>query len=150
MYWSSDGFSALVIERSSMDGSDRQVIVSGLIYGTPSGLCLDCGRRVLYWTEKNTPEIFYVSLDNPGGHHYHFQSGSSKPSQMTILDQRIYWTDRGSYYSYAKVASVNITTKTDFRILTNNVVRPKGIYAFAGDGGIPIPGTFPLTLECEI
>lgn len=62
-----------------------QNIVSGISHDTTTGPCLDTSTRTLLWTIENPQDLFFVSLDNPGGHHYHFQAGSFKPFRMTIL-----------------------------------------------------------------
>lgn len=61
MYWSDWGEHAK-IEAASMDGSNRQTILStNLIW--PNGLSLDFEKNRLYWADGGTKKIEYLELN---------------------------------------------------------------------------------------
>ena len=88
MDWGTD-----VIERASMDGSDRKVIISsGLL--SPTSLTIDYSSKTLYWIDRDAT-LESASTDGSGR--------KLLLSANTILDHtfgmayyssRLYWTDR--------------------------------------------------------
>nr|XP_054761163.1 low-density lipoprotein receptor-related protein 4-like [Lytechinus pictus] len=90
MYWTDWG-SDPKIERSSMDGSERRVLVSyGLFW--PNGLVLDRDEQRLYWADAGTKRIEFTSLD--GSYREILISlNVPHPFGLAIHNDQIYWTD---------------------------------------------------------
>ena len=59
MYWSDSGEDH--IARANLDGSDVEVIVSGL--PIPHGVALDMVGGKIYWTDSGTDMIYRADLD---------------------------------------------------------------------------------------
>lgn len=64
MYWSDWGKNSK-IERSSMDGTDRTILV-GEDLGWPNGLAVDSSEGKLYWADAKLDVIEYVNLNGSG------------------------------------------------------------------------------------
>ena len=64
MYWSDWGDKAK-IERASMDGSNRKVIIKDNLTW-PNGLAIDFDKKRLYWADAGTRKIEYSNLDGKG------------------------------------------------------------------------------------
>ena len=61
IYWSNWDATGS-IERATMDGSQREIIVEKV--GRPNGLTIDLAERRLYWTELTSPAIEYYDFKN--------------------------------------------------------------------------------------
>ena len=132
MYWSSwygwyGWYQKMEIEKSSMDGTNRKVIVSRNKKST--GLAIDCEQRILYWAETNSDKIYFVNLNNPSVTN-HFKITSYHPFRLAYVGGRLYWTDRGTKFNRGEIGSVNTTTKTDIKILIDDIYKPKDIYGY--------------------
>lgn len=64
MYWSDWG-ETQKIERASMDGSNRKVLVSKNLTW-PNGLAIDFEKNRLYWADGGTKKIEYSDLNGKG------------------------------------------------------------------------------------
>lgn len=64
MYWSDWG-EKQKIERASMDGSDRKVLVSKNLTW-PNGLAIDFEKSRIYWADGGTKKIEYSDLNGKG------------------------------------------------------------------------------------
>lgn len=97
MYWSEWGSNAL-IERSHMDGANREMVVSIFSYygGGPNGIALDVNANRLYWLGEHYPAIEYTNLDHLEGVIHTLIPYSSFlfwPHDLTLDDKHIYWVD---------------------------------------------------------
>lgn len=92
MYWSDWGETAM-IERASMDGQARKVIVSNnLIW--PNGITIDYAQDRLYWADANLHKIEYSNLD--GSNRLLLETalnGVLHPFSITIENEVLYWTE---------------------------------------------------------
>ena len=80
-FWADWG-SAAVIERSSLDGSNRIVLVTNNIRW-PNGVTLDTSQRLVYWIDGHTDEV--SSVDYDGNNRRLIFEYSSLPSQNGIV-----------------------------------------------------------------
>nr|AHL26192.1 vitellogenin receptor [Pandalus japonicus] len=108
MFWTD--LSRLRIEKASMDGSHRRVLVStGL--GIPNGLAIDQPAKRVYWMDATHSKVEYV--DYYGADRKHLPDGSvSHPFSMAIWQNRIYWSDLGHEHirSCLKISGKGVQT----------------------------------------
>ena len=125
MYWSDWGEPAM-IERASMDGSDRKVLHdTGLTW--PNGLAIDYQLQRLYWADGFHDRIEYSSVDGTGREILLTRAdGLQNPFGITIRGDQVFWTDtaNSSVFTAHKQAAVRILT-----IYDDFVVPPRGIEA---------------------
>ena len=91
MYWTDWGEHSK-IERASMDGleTSRQSVISSKL-GWPNGLAIDHDADRLYWADAQTEVIEYSKLDGSG--RKTLLLNIPHPYGLTLLDDKIYWTD---------------------------------------------------------
>ncbi|XP_051971586.1 low-density lipoprotein receptor-related protein 8 [Xyrauchen texanus] len=90
MFWSEIGSEAQ-IERSSMDGSDRKVVIScGLSW--PVGVTVDILTDRIYWTDEKLKCIGSATLD---GKNIRLLQLSEMPSpfSVAVFNDMVYWSD---------------------------------------------------------
>jgi len=90
MYWTDYG-SFDKIERASMDGTSRTVIINtGL--GTPYGLTLDYDTQTLYWVDYTLDRLESSSVD---GSNRNLLTTISIvcPYGITFFNEKLYWGD---------------------------------------------------------
>lgn len=89
MFWTDWGEKPK-LERASMDGSDRKVIVSGDI-GWPNGIAVDPEEPRVYYSDARLSALF--SMDFDGKHRTSVLKYEGHPYSVVVLDNYIYWTD---------------------------------------------------------
>lgn len=118
MYWTDWGTSPM-IERASMDGTSRCVIVNTTL-GWPNGLTLDYDTQTLYWVDalldkiekSNVDGSMRVLLPTP-------ESVIQHPFGITFFRGYIYWSDWETNAIYtAPVTNTQSGTRTFFGNLT--------------------------------
>ncbi|OWA54729.1 putative Zinc metalloproteinase nas-14 [Hypsibius exemplaris] len=98
IYWSHSG---TTIETASMDGSNRQVLVTGV---NAHSLALDYESNDLYWVDWITGNIECISLHGGGKRIVTAREHAGKDSYgISLSEKRVYWT---SYYSSGAVNSI--------------------------------------------
>ncbi|XP_055899580.1 low-density lipoprotein receptor-related protein 4-like isoform X3 [Biomphalaria glabrata] len=90
MFWTELGESAK-IERASMDGTERQVII-GSNTTWPNGLGLDFETDHLYWVDAGTRTLESCTLSG-GDRKAIISTGLQHPFGVTVFGQVVYWTD---------------------------------------------------------
>lgn len=123
MYWSDWGLNPR-IERASLDGSDRLIIINSSL-GWPNGLALDFKEKKLYWCDAKLDKIEIANFD-----------GSSRRELVsdqlphifgfTLLDDFIYWTD----WQRRSVERVNKITGGQREIIIDQLPDLMGLKAF--------------------
>ncbi|OWA54720.1 hypothetical protein BV898_19121 [Hypsibius exemplaris] len=87
IYWS---HSRSTIETASMDGSNRQILVTGVVVFS---LALDHEATDLYWADHDTGNIECISLDGEGKRIVSAQGSAGKSSLgISLSGERVYWT----------------------------------------------------------
>ncbi|OWA55038.1 putative Prolow-density lipoprotein receptor-related protein 1 [Hypsibius exemplaris] len=87
IYWSD---SDRTISTASMDGSNRQVLVTGV---WAHSLALDYEADDLYWADRNTGNIECISLNGGRKRIVSAQKSEGKYSGgISLLEERVYWT----------------------------------------------------------
>ncbi|KTG33419.1 hypothetical protein cypCar_00008937 [Cyprinus carpio] len=89
MYWTDWGEHAK-LERSSMDGSDRVVLINNNL-GWPNGLAVDRAGSQLLWADAHTERIEASDLN--GSNRRTLVSPVQHPYGLTLLGPHMYWTD---------------------------------------------------------
>lgn len=94
LYWTNCNLSKPSIERSSLDGSNREVIVYMDLF-QPQGITIDQGRRRIYWTDVR--EGFDFALESAGlngeDRKLIIRSTHQHPFALAISGNSIFWTD---------------------------------------------------------
>ncbi|XP_072540428.1 low-density lipoprotein receptor-related protein 8 isoform X3 [Salminus brasiliensis] len=125
MYWSDWGTQAK-IEKSGMNGVDRQVLVSERIEW-PNGITLDLSSRRLYWVDSKLHLISSVDLN--GDNRRVLLSSMDHlghPFALTLFEDRVYWTDLEDEAIY----SVNRLTGHDVAMLAQHLNNPLDVVVF--------------------
>lgn len=105
MFWSDWEAAAPRIERASLAGRDRRVVVrvgdgSGEVAGDgmkgalPNGLALDLPARRLYWVDARADSL--QCADYSGGDRRLVLKGHpslAHPFAVTVFESHVYWTD---------------------------------------------------------
>ncbi|KAI8510904.1 hypothetical protein Bbelb_118200 [Branchiostoma belcheri] len=80
------------IERITLDGKDREVLVSsGLKY--PNGIALDIRQRRLYWTDAGLKRIESITIHGKDRKLLVEEEFAPHPFGITVSEDRIFWTD---------------------------------------------------------
>jgi len=94
LYWTNIYHLNATIERSRLDGTDRQVIVHENLF-QPLGIAVDMEQDLLYWT--NEREGLYYSIEssdlNGGSRKTLIQGTHHQPFSIALDDQNLYWSD---------------------------------------------------------
>lgn len=94
IYWSDWG-KVPKIERSGMDGSNREVIVKqSQDLEWPNGLTIDYVSRRIYWIDSKLHKIGSANMD--GTDHRHVLVDASeiqRPFSISVFEDSLYWTD---------------------------------------------------------
>ena len=134
MFWTDWGEFPKV-ERASMDGQDRQVVISSGL-GEPYGITIDYGSQRIYWADNNEDRIEFSYYDGTGrtvlvG----AAQGVVDPFGLTIYQDLLYWTDwqYNGVYGTHKVHGTNpIGNFTDVvQVYSGLLVNPNGIEAIS-------------------
>ena len=125
MYWTDWGSPAKV-ERASMDGRDRTVLIDTDIV-SPYGITIDYAEQRIYWVDAELDKIEYSNTDGSGrvtlttlppG------TGLGTPYSLTLEGDYLYWTewDENALYSVHKTEGGYV-----MQIVSDLFVNPNGI-----------------------
>lgn len=97
LYWTDEATNT--IERSNLDGTNVQSVITSAQAGLPQGIAVDQARGMIYWTDSQMvgSRILRARTDGTG-----VQTIIDKdlflPQEIEVLplEQRIYWVDTGS------------------------------------------------------
>ena len=123
MYWTDWGANPK-IEQSQMDGSARQVIVTGNL-GWPKGLTIDQATNRLFWADAKLDKVEVSDLD--GGNRQNIISYLSDihPSGLAVYMNVLYWTD----WNYHGIVRYNLSSgNTD--LIDTGFQKPVDIHVF--------------------
>ena len=93
LYWTDWGTDK--IQRSDLDGSNVEDLVSSAGLNGPDGLSLDMAGSKMYWTDAGTAKIQRANLDGSGVENL-ITSGLGIPYGLAldVAGGKMYWTDR--------------------------------------------------------
>ncbi len=123
LYWSDQGTGK--IQRSNLDGTDVQDLVTGLGMSNGIGLFVDTGSGKLYWTDQASGVIHRANLD--GGGVEDVVTGLDNPREITIdsTNGKIYWTEDGPTFNKIRRANLDGTGVED--LVVAGLSSPGGI-----------------------
>jgi len=113
MFWSDWGL-VPKIERSGMDGSNRQVILKDIVRW-PNGLTVDLALDKLYWVDAKLNTIGSSNLDGSDARTVLFSTQYLRhPFSISVFSDLMYWTewDTHAIYQANKLTGANITALT--------------------------------------
>ena len=147
--WSSWGLDP-VLERSNLDGSDREVIVTS--GGRATGLTVDSALKLLLWTDQDGLSISYTSLTQPG--EVKKLTTMGHPYALTSYKSNLFWTDWSSHQVY-KAALLNISG-AGLELMTPSVLKTgldyvmdMIVYTGPEDDVTAAPGSPCAESECQ-
>ncbi|KAK7507961.1 hypothetical protein BaRGS_00000926, partial [Batillaria attramentaria] len=124
IFWSDWGRTPK-IERATMAGNQRQVIVSSDL-GWPNGLSIDFDEEKIYWADAQKDRIERSSLD--GNYREVIVQTTVHPFSLTVFGYHIYWTD----WTLRGVYRAEKHTGGNMKMLVQGLsTRPMGIIAFS-------------------
>ena len=126
MYWTDH--TRDTIERASMDGTSRSIIVSTGLF--PTGLTLDYNTQTLYWIDDYYNRIEKSNADG-SGHSILTSSGISGPFDIDFYQNTLYWTDSSSL----RVSSLTVSPLGSVTTVRQSITSytPYGIHVVAVD-----------------
>ncbi|XP_039742487.1 low-density lipoprotein receptor-related protein 8 isoform X18 [Pteropus medius] len=125
MYWSDWGYQAK-IEKSGLNGMDRQILVSDNIEW-PNGITLDLLNQRLYWVDSKLHQL--SSIDFSGGNRKMLISSPdflSHPFGIAVFEDKIFWTDLEN----EAIFSANRLNGLEISVLAENLNNPHDIVIF--------------------
>ena len=137
MFWSDLGETAQ-IERASMDGSERRVIISSDI-SRPVGITIDYSEQRIYWSDVDLYRIEYCNYDGTNRFLVETEaSGLLYPYALTVANDLLFWTDwvTDSVYATHKEHGSD-TTNGYFQLIATFSSDPYGIEALLGTRQMP-------------
>lgn len=136
MYWVDwlDESGVAVIERASMDGQDRQIIVQNLL-SRPYDLSLDLESNKLYFVDGYYDRVESINTDGTDRRLLYAFHNDAVPYSLVFNDGYLYWTERRlRMISRLKVSGEDgeeeIGTLSNFTVMH---VRPAGLAVIAED-----------------
>ena len=116
-----------MIERASMDGRDRKVLIDTELEH-PIALTLDYETKTLYWTDTTFGKI--ESSDTDGLNRILLYNGSYArcPLALTIFNDRLYWSDcYWHYYFYrdytwSQILTTQVNDPTEVQYMSTTIV----------------------------
>lgn len=98
MIWMDSG--SMTIEQSSLDGTDRKVLLK-LTTSNVSGLSLDhTNRKWLYWCERESRRIVRLNIETRDNETV---SNSADCYSLTVFKTKMYWIDMWVFLNTDKV-----------------------------------------------
>ena len=127
MYWTDWATDAAAIERASMDGQNRQVILDTGI-SLPSGLTLDHTTQTLYFIDGYLDRLESIKTDGSGRHLLKSFSSNIVPFSLVFHDGALYWTERLIKQILKLTIDDNIVST-----LASTATRPAGLALVAAE-----------------
>ena len=124
MYWTDWGAPAK-IERASMDGNDRRVLLDTELV-QPNGITIDLLSQIprIYWVDGSQQRIEYSNFD--GTARNILVSGLLNPFAITLEGALLYWTD----WQNVSIYSTHKFNSNGPQLVLNNIqLDPRGIEA---------------------
>ena len=112
------------IQRSNLDGSGVEDLVTTGLDWSPSGLALDVSGGKMYWTDAGTDKIQRSNLDGSGVEDL-VTTGLEWPVGLAldVSGGKMYWTDRGT----AKIQRSNLDGSGREDLVTTGLESPVGL-----------------------
>ena len=132
MYWTDWGANPK-IEKAAMDGSERQVIVTGNMTW-PNGLTIDQATNRLFWADAKLDKIEVSDLS--GGNRQLIMSSADDihPYGLAVHQKMLYWTD----WNTKSISRFNLSSKNQ-QIIVTGLQKPMDIHVF--DSSLTFSGT---------
>ncbi|XP_047739334.1 low-density lipoprotein receptor-related protein 1 [Hyalella azteca] len=133
------------IERATMSGGDRRVVVTIGGLGWPNGLTLDYFARRIYWIDAKSDSIHTAEYDGSDPRMIlHAHDLLSHPFAITLYGTQVFWTDwrtnslmSANKYNGSNVSVLRRTITQPFDVVLVHPSRQprEGANACAGNGG---------------
>ena len=122
IYWSDNGTDK--IQRSNLDGSNVEDLVTRPTLSAPVGIALDISGGKMYWIDEGTDKIQRSNLDGSNVEDL-VTTGLTAPSgiALDISGGKLYWVDRGT----DKIQRSNLDGSNVEDLVTTGLTAPSGI-----------------------
>ncbi|CAL4203974.1 unnamed protein product, partial [Meganyctiphanes norvegica] len=109
------------IERSFLDGSERQMIISTGLHW-PNGITLDYPTETLYWVDAKQHIIEAAKIDGTGRRKV-IENNLPHPFAVTVFEDNLYWTD----WHTRSIQTANKRTGKDHKDIHTSLAFPMDI-----------------------
>lgn len=92
LYWTSYNHNIGKIERSSLDGKNREIFEDKNLH-YPHGIFIDYFEHRVYWVVNQHGSEYSVESSNGTHRQIHIKSDYNRPVDLTVTKNHIYWTD---------------------------------------------------------
>lgn len=94
IYWTNSDISNPSIERATLDGLNREVLISDNLF-MPTGITIDQDTKKIIWAEKLQGIYYRIASANLNGSQRKvvFEGTHQKPFGIAVDKESIYWTD---------------------------------------------------------
>lgn len=106
-----------------MDGSERQVLISGNHMEWPVDLAIDYTTRKLYWIDAKLKVIKHCDMDGSNVREV-VNQGIKGPRAITVFEDHMYWIDRKAIYKANKFTGKNVT------VVVNEAFSPLDLHIY--------------------
>lgn len=124
MYWTEGSPADFQIQRANLDGSNVELLVTGLV--GPSGIALDLATGKIYWTDTGTSKIQRANLDGSGVEDLLILGVVFTPVDIAldVGASKLYWTESTPADFMIQRADLD---GTNVELLVAGLVDPSGI-----------------------
>lgn len=94
LYWTNTNWDKPTIERSNLDGSEREVLISGNV-DMPQDISIDQANDKIYWADVGSGIYYRIESANLDGTNRKIvlEDTHQRPYSIAVTDEMIYWTD---------------------------------------------------------
>ncbi|XP_072045350.1 uncharacterized protein [Amphiura filiformis] len=111
------------INRASVDGTNQQVVLSGV--SVPDGLALDTANRHVFWTDTGSNKIEKANLDGTVRQVIIDQNlDEPRAILVDVLKSRLFWTDWGSI---PRIERANMDGSVRATLINSSLQFPNGL-----------------------
>lgn len=96
LYWTNIKYRRQTIERSSLDGTNREIIISEKLF-KPTGIVVDQHSDRIYWVDDKEGNAFSINSATLNGDNitaHTFNERNQSPFSLVVDKTSIYWTDQ--------------------------------------------------------
>lgn len=138
LYWTNTNYHSPTIEKSDLDGSNRETIISSNL-NKPNDITIDQNTRKIYWVDTGSSIYFRIESSNLDGtsRKILFQDSHETPFGIAVTRDTIYWTDTTGHTLSGIKKDIEDQTQERKQTFRNFNEPPKGIFALNDIRNVP-------------